>query len=50
MRSRPSGRSRLADWWAIERGRVTLVLIAGLALGGIACMGLVVLALIVSRQ
>ena len=50
MRSRPNGRSGLGAWWATNGGRVTLLLIAGVALGGIACMVLVVVALIVGRQ
>ena len=45
-----SGRRAVGAWWATNRGRLTLLLIAGLALGGIVCMVLTVVAIIVGRN
>ena len=43
------GRRTVDGWWAANRGRVTLLLVAGVALGGIVCMVLIVLAIVVGR-
>ena len=37
-------------WWAANRARIILLAIAGLALGGIVCMLVIVLALIARGQ
>lgn len=43
-------RSAFAGWWAANRSRVEILAIGGLAIGGIVCMALVVLVVIVAGR
>ncbi len=43
-------RRMLDDWWGLHRARLTLLLIAAVALGGIVCMALTVIAIIVGQN